>query len=149
MCQSLIYISSIEKFMPALPPTYCPGFGPRTGCCGNTIQRGVRCCPDCKPYRSATLASAHERYDRKRGTAKERGYGPTWARVRRLKLNRNPLCERCNSVANMVHHKDRDSRNNLEANLEALCNQCHAREHAMDHETDRRLRSWDGFDKRG
>lgn len=46
------------------------------------------------------------------------------------------LCERCNDrsviTAWPIHHKDRDRDNNTPANLEVLCNTCHAKEHIND-----------------
>ena len=72
--------------------------------------------------------------DERRGTANERGYDAEWRRTRRRKLQENPLCERCQSKgeirpAVLVHHKDRDSRNNRWENLESLCRRCHEEEH--------------------
>lgn len=73
-------------------------------------------------------------YDRTRGSSRERGYTGTWEKVRKSFLASCPLCERCEEsgqvkVASIVHHRDRNPRNNIESNLEALCNDCHEREH--------------------
>ncbi len=54
-----------------------------------------------------------------------------WALVRRKKLSRDPLCEKCGALAQEVHH-----RTPLAAGgdpyaldgLEALCKPCHSRE---------------------
>src|SRR5512143_2635654 len=69
-----------------------------------------------------------------RGTATERGYDGNWSRVRRMKLACDPLCERCQArgevvPAALVHHRDRQPRNNEWVNLESLCEACHDREH--------------------
>lgn len=78
-----------------------------------------------------------EAYDAQRGTAKERGYDATWRRVRRLYLRSHPNCERCMEekrmvTADLVHHRDRNPRNNDPANLEALCYRHHELEHAVE-----------------
>jgi 5-methylcytosine-specific restriction endonuclease McrA len=51
----------------------------------------------------------------------ERGYGKVWQKIREMKLNANPICERCDELAEVVHHKDFNQYNNLEDNLESLC----------------------------
>ena len=69
--------------------------------------------------------------DERRGTATERGYDWQWRKVRNQKLKANPLCERCSQVrsAVLVHHRDRNPRNNEWLNLESLCQECHELEH--------------------
>ncbi len=69
--------------------------------------------------------------DAKRGTATERGYDWQWQKIRKQKLKMNPLCERCSKSrpAELVHHKDRNSKNNEWENLESLCQSCHEIEH--------------------
>lgn len=72
--------------------------------------------------------------DKQRKTANERGYTATWAKVREMKLNRDPLCERCTMHgmvrrAVLVHHRDRNPLNNQEDNHESLCANCHDIEH--------------------
>ncbi len=68
----------------------------------------------------------------------ERGYGYAWEhKIRPRKMRHNPMCERCSSLkhpvpATLVHHRDRNPRNNSDSNLESLCAQCHAREHSND-----------------
>lgn len=57
-----------------------------------------------------------------------------WRRIRQMKLNRDPLCERCLLIgiareAVIVHHKDHDQSNNADENHESLCNACHESEH--------------------
>ena len=69
-----------------------------------------------------------------RGSAYERGYDRRWSKVRKMKLMESPLCERCQAAgrvvpAVLVHHVDRDPRNNESGNLEALCLACHQDEH--------------------
>lgn len=80
---------------------------------------------------------AEKEYEQSRGTAAERGYDATWARVRLMKMNADPLCERCllngrDVAAILVHHKDRNSMNNREDNLESLCRDCHDEEHKQE-----------------
>lgn len=68
-----------------------------------------------------------------RPTTSARGYGATWRRVRRLKLQRSPLCELalegCTGWATEVHHRDHDTRNNSAANLCSVCRNCHLKYH--------------------
>jgi 5-methylcytosine-specific restriction endonuclease McrA len=69
------------------------------------------------------------RYDRpapKRPSAAARGYGPTWRRLRLLKLARTPTCEMCDRAAVHVDHKDNNQTNNKWANLQSLCHSCHS-----------------------
>lgn len=77
------------------------------------------------------------KYDSNRETALARGYDSRWRKVRIIKLRRNPLCERClqqdkTTRAVLVHHKDRNTRNLLDDNLESLCRPCHDVEHLQD-----------------
>ena len=76
-------------------------------------------------------------YDKRRGSRIERGYTKEWLRVRIMKLARDPLCERClikgiDKQADIVHHRDRNPRNNMSYNLESLCFRCHDNEHAKE-----------------
>lgn len=74
-------------------------------------------------------------YDRGRGTSTERGYGTReWRPIRDAVLRGEPLCRRCRASgyrkpADLVHHIDRNPRNNSHTNLEPLCYRCHAEEH--------------------
>lgn len=82
--------------------------------------------------------------DNKRLGASERGYNWNWHKVRKMKLNKDPLCERCKKekkvvVATLVHHKDRNPKNNIEENLESLCVICHEEEHKEDRKGDKAL----------
>jgi len=75
--------------------------------------------------------------DRDRGTSAERGYDRRWRKVRAVKLRKHPLCERClkdgkTRAADLVHHKDRNPKNNRWNNLESLCVSCHDIEHKHD-----------------
>ncbi|MGE5482253.1 MAG: HNH endonuclease [Bacteroidota bacterium] len=71
--------------------------------------------------------------DERRGSARDRGYDTRWDKVRRAKLARDPLCERCLQVgrvtpATMVHHLRslRQGGEALEmANLLSVCRRCH------------------------
>lgn len=55
-----------------------------------------------------------------------------WGKIRRTKLNRDPLCEDCKAQgvvteAQEVHHVDNDYVNNLDTNLMSLCVSCHSK----------------------
>lgn len=53
-----------------------------------------------------------------------------WRTLRAIKLVHNPLCERCNEVAEEVHHvidiKDDTAKALSINNLESLCKSCHS-----------------------
>ena len=74
---------------------------------------------------------------RRRGHAASRGYDVEWRALRNAYLSSNPWCERCRvrgvlRRAETVHHKvplPHGPRLDT-ANLEALCNRCHRKEHA-------------------
>ncbi len=62
----------------------------------------------------------------------------TWKLAREIKIRQvNGLCERCGSIGQEVHHKDRlniDNVNDVSVsinpeNLELLCKDCHNKEH--------------------
>ena len=57
-----------------------------------------------------------------------------WRKIRDSKLGVHPLCERCERygrdvLATVVHHIDKNERNNRYQNLESLCRDCHEKEH--------------------
>jgi 5-methylcytosine-specific restriction protein A len=90
----------------------------------------------CEEHQKVVEKNYRNRQDEKRGTATERGYTWNWHKVRNMKLSENPLCERCEkngkiTIAVLVHHRDRNPRNNLEDNLESLCGMCHQEEHKV------------------
>ena len=85
-------------------------------------------------YCSSCLRIEEKEYDQERGTSSQRGYTATWRKVRTMKINTNPLCERCllrgrDKATICVHHKDRNPLNNDFNNLESLCFECHQDEH--------------------
>ena len=79
--------------------------------------------------------------DRKRPSAKQRGYDAQWARVRMSKLKRQPLCELCLKqkkiqIAEEVHHVNpiRQGGDRLaDDNIQSLCRKCHAEVHMKNH----------------
>ena len=82
---------------------------------------------DCKP-------NYKKQSDRDRATAEQRGYGARWQKIRSAYLSRHPLCERCRvegrtKAGDLVHHKDRNPKNNSYKNLESMCISCHDIEH--------------------
>jgi 5-methylcytosine-specific restriction protein A len=95
------------------------------------------------PYRIPTACSVCQRRDcmqhkRKdeRPNASQRGYDAAWRRVRKMKLDMDPLCEPCSArgrvtAASEVHH-ERSIRSHPElrldlGNLVSACRPCHAR----------------------
>lgn len=65
--------------MPTAPPCCCP--------CGGRIPSGG-CCDRC----GAGRRQSRQHYDRHRGSAASRGYGPRWVRFRAAFLAEHPLC---------------------------------------------------------
>jgi 5-methylcytosine-specific restriction endonuclease McrA len=58
----------------------------------------------------------------------------TWRKIRLMKLQRDPLCERHLAqgqavAAYLVHHVDENELNIDDNNLQSLCNNCHEEMH--------------------
>ena len=116
--------------MPKAPARICRKPG-----CNNLTRNRDGFCDDHENW-------YQKKNDERRGTANERGYDAEWRRIRRGKLQKDPLCERCQSKgeirpAVLVHHKDRDSWNRGWENLESLCRTCHDEEHKEERWRDR------------
>ena len=82
------------------------------------------------------MTQAVKDYDRRRGTACQRGYGRRWQKVRSIQLARRPLCAECDRAGHIVpatevHHiRDRKQCPALAYdldNLESLCKSCHSK----------------------
>lgn len=85
----------------------------------------------CKPARPARD---------ERLSSHRRGYDSTWRKLRRVKLDRDPLCQHClerdrTEAATEVDHitpiEDGGARLDL-ANLQSLCKSCHSKKTARD-----------------
>ena len=97
--------------------------------------------PGCPNLTAGSYCKVHaqdaRRYEVARGSSSQRGYDSRWRKVRATKLQENPLCERCKAAgrvrpATLVHHIDRNPRNNQLSNLESCCVSCHEAEHKGD-----------------
>ena len=101
--------------------------------------------PGCPALTTERFCPAHakqvqQRYDKERGTATERGYDSTWAKVRKIQLSQYPLCQRCEQggvirAAVLVHHVKRiaDGGSVLDQNnLLSVCADCHYELHKGD-----------------
>lgn len=91
-----------------------------------------RYCVDC-----AEIVNTQPVVSGNQTSSTERGYDWSWKKIRDRKLKIDPLCERCQAVgktvpAVLVHHKDRNPKNNEPGNHEALCLSCHQLEHRLD-----------------
>ena len=62
-----------------------------------------------------------ERYERRRGSSAERGYGAVWRRIREAHLAAHPLCVVCGKPASHVDHADGNNKNNRPSNLQSMC----------------------------
>lgn len=71
-----------------------------------------------------------------RPSSSARGYGAQWRNLRRLKLNRNPMCEQpgCTEVATDVDHIIARSKGgeDMMENLQSLCHSHHSRKTALE-----------------
>lgn len=106
---------------PAKPCTY-PG-------CHNFSINGGRC----EEHRKKERADYDWRRD-KFNPERKVIHSTRWRKVRLMKLNSNPLCERCllkgiEEPATIVHHKDRNEFNWDWDNLESISHTCHELEH--------------------
>lgn len=64
-----------------------------------------------------------------RPTAHQRGYGISWQKFRRHRLNIDPLCYDCGGVATDVHHYLHKKKEGGEDAIEetmSLCHRCHS-----------------------
>lgn len=81
--------------MPMLPKRFCRKQG-----CNQIVESG---------YCDKHKAEDHQRYDRHRGTAHERGYDSRWRKARDGWLRKHPLCAECErsgvlTAATVVDH---------------------------------------------
>ena len=115
--------------MPRRPAHPCSHPG-----CGVLVDGGDSRCP-------AHRRQANRERDDRRGSSTARGYGFDWQRLRRRKLQVDPLCEDCRSrgratLAEEVDHIIRiTERPDLRldwANLRSLCQKCHAAKSAAE-----------------
>ena len=107
--------------------------------------------PGCGVLGKGTYCEAHSQQrgrerEQRRGSSTARGYGYDWQRLRRLKLQADPLCEDCQprgraTLAVEVHHKIKISeRPDLRLdwdNLQSLCEPCHDAKSAAERAADR------------
>jgi len=109
------------------------------GNCPNLVKIGEKYCSECASKEKKRERAKSREYDQQRGTPTQRGYGAYWQKVRARKLKNNPLCENCLGKdipriepAVLVHHIDRNPKNNISSNLMSLCNRCHEELHKND-----------------
>lgn len=99
--------------------------------CSGLIDPAVGVCPVC------SRNTIRDRYDKRRGTTAQRGYGPDWRALRARKLRKNKWCEDCHRTgvrtkATEVHHVESfdgldDPLRLMMSNLRSSCNDCHKR----------------------
>lgn len=98
--------------------------------------------PGCPTRVERGRCAAHEsRYDRRRGTARERGYDWRWQNYARRYLIDHPLCAVCLALghtepATCVDHIEPHRGNAVlfldTSNHQALCGRCHGRKTATE-----------------
>jgi len=105
------------------------------------VQRPMKPCgwPGCpnlvrgQRYCEEHAKQKQKNQDERRGSFRQRGYTSNWDKVRKIKLSRDPLCERCESkgkvtAATLVHHRQSLSKGGSLAdmdNLMSCCIKCH------------------------
>lgn len=91
-------------------------------------------CDDHKYVMEEKLAAKRRRFDKNRGSSYSRGYDHKWRKLRKYKIERDPLCEECKEngklvPADEVHHiepiKERPDLRLKLFNLKSLCIDCH------------------------
>lgn len=94
--------------------------------CRNKIREGEYCQEH--DYR-AKRNHREKKYDNKRGTKQERGYGTSWDKFRAIILVERGICEECRKKPAIdVHHiiPVRDGGEDTRENVLALCHKCHS-----------------------
>jgi 5-methylcytosine-specific restriction enzyme A len=83
--------------------------------------------PGCAALVTAAYCQAHQRQRAaRRGKTTERGYGHRWRKLRRMVLNRDPVCA-CGTPAVEVDHiigKAKGGGDDMD-NLRGMCRACH------------------------
>lgn len=104
--------------MPVSAPRIC-------GQCGGVHAHGERC-----PKRAANNKARKAQFDKKRPSARERGYTKEWERERREYLAAYPFCRRCGAPADLVDHIQPHKGNKVlfwnRSNWQPLCTPCHS-----------------------
>lgn len=94
---------------------------PRICTCGRVVPAGERCA--CSMARKAAA-------DKRRPSARERGYNARWERERKAFLKQHPTCCRCGAPADTVDHKEPHRGNAAlfwdRSNWAAMCRPCHS-----------------------
>lgn len=97
---------------------------PRLCSCGNIVAHGVLC--ECQVERQL---ERKRRYDQTRPSARQRGYGTEWQKLRLEFLRQYPACKFCGAKAEHVDHIQRHHGNERLLldwfNLQSLCAHCH------------------------
>ncbi|GGA81260.1 HNH endonuclease [Brucella endophytica] len=104
--------------MPVRAPSVC-------GYCGKAHLTGEQCA-----YIAARERERKARFDKKRPTARQRGYTAEWERESKAFLATYPSCRRCGAPATLVDHIQPHKGNQAlfwnRANWQPLCTPCHS-----------------------
>ncbi|WIJ24233.1 HNH endonuclease [Devosia sp. RR2S18] len=104
--------------MPVAPPRLCS--------CGSIVPSRERCA-----CQIASDRARKARHDRRRPSARERGYNHKWRKARAAYLLAHPHCVRCGNPAAVVDHvtphKGDDRLFWDRTNWQALCTSCHSK----------------------
>ncbi|MHA6646409.1 HNH endonuclease [Mesorhizobium sp. A623] len=98
---------------------------PRLCSCGSIVAHSVRC--QCQ---ITATRERNARHDRRRPTARQRGYDHVWRRESKAYLVAHPYCRTCGNPATTVDHiiRHRGDRSLFwnRANWQPLCTRCHS-----------------------
>lgn len=102
-----------------------PMKAPRICSCGKVVPAGVQC--SCQKAQDKARKAAH---DKRRPSARERGYTAEWDKARAEYLLAYPSCKRCGARATLVDHVTPHKGNQTlfwdRRNWQALCTPCHS-----------------------
>ena len=112
--------------MPSLNRKVCNGHG-----CFAIVEDGSGKCQQCTATRAKK--GGWSKWQKRRGSRQDRGYGANWERVRAVVLRRdNHLCQECLRNGRVHEAKEVDhikakarGGSDAESNLEVICHDCH------------------------
>ncbi len=97
---------------------------PRICACGWTVPYEILC-----PCQRRAERARKARFDKRRPSARERGYNSKWERERAAFLRLHPVCKFCGAPSTTVDHIIRHNGDPAlfwnRSNWQALCTRCH------------------------
>ena len=124
--------------MPLKPPHPC-----KTQACSGLALYGEAYCSECIAHGCNAERDKHRRFDKTRGSAASRGYGPRWKKYRAAYVKRHPLCvdpfkrhqkspQPAMEVDHIIPHKGDQVLFWDHENHQSLCTSCHSHKTALE-----------------